>query len=123
MSAAIHRQKSNLLPGEHLFLFGRGKLTYLTQIRQFILDVKIYLFTYLRVVFFFSSTLESMKEAALSIYHQYLSEKANPKIILDEQIVKNLLERINDEPDEKLFDEIQAFIYCKLQVIIQKFYC
>ena len=58
-----------------------------------------------------------MKEAALSIYHQYLSEKASPKINVDEQLVKNLLERINNEPDEKLFDEIQAFTYCKLQVI------
>lgn len=53
----------------------------------------------------------------MSIYHQYLSEKANPKIRVDEQLVKNLLERISNEPSsEKLFDEIQAFIYCKLQV-------
>ncbi|KDR10032.1 Sorting nexin-13 [Zootermopsis nevadensis] len=61
-------------------------------------------------------TLENMKEAAYSIYEQYLSEKASPRLKLDETIVKKLLFRIRSEvPNETWFDEIQAAVYEKLQ--------
>jgi len=61
-------------------------------------------------------TLENMKEAAYSIYEHYLSEKASPKLKLDETIVKKLVFRIQTEiPNETWFDEVQGFVYEKLQ--------
>nr|CAD7199485.1 unnamed protein product [Timema douglasi] len=61
-------------------------------------------------------TLENMKEAAYSIFEQYLSEKASPRLKLDETIVKRLVFRIRSEvPNEVWFDEIQAAVYDKLQ--------
>ena len=54
-----------------------------------------------------SSSLESMREAALSIYQEYLSDKANPRIELDESLNKKLLLRIRSEtPDPTWFDEV-----------------
>ncbi|XP_033608688.1 sorting nexin-13 isoform X2 [Cryptotermes secundus] len=61
-------------------------------------------------------TLENMKEAAYSIYEQYLSEKASPRLKLDEMVVKKLVFRIRSEiPNETWFDEVQATVYEKLQ--------
>ncbi|PSN51606.1 hypothetical protein C0J52_09091 [Blattella germanica] len=61
-------------------------------------------------------TLENMKEAAYSIYEQYLSEKASPRLKLDETVVKRLVLRIRSEiPNETWFDEVQAAVYERLQ--------
>ncbi|XP_063234403.1 sorting nexin-13-like isoform X2 [Bacillus rossius redtenbacheri] len=61
-------------------------------------------------------TLENMKEAAYSIFEQYLSDKASPRLKLDESIVKRLVFRIRSEvPNETWFDEVQAAVYEKLQ--------
>ncbi|KAJ9575635.1 hypothetical protein L9F63_007496, partial [Diploptera punctata] len=61
-------------------------------------------------------TLENMKEAAYSIYEQYLSEKASPRLKLDETIVKKLVFKIRSEvPNETWFDEVQQAVYEKLQ--------
>ena len=63
-----------------------------------------------------SSSLESMREAALSIYQEYLSDKANPRIELDESLNKKLLLRIRSEtPDPTWFDEVGAFTHDYLE--------
>lgn len=60
--------------------------------------------------------LENLKEAALKIYQQYLSEKAASKLVLDDALVKNLVTRIKTEVvRETWFDELQACCYEKLQ--------
>ncbi|RZF41068.1 hypothetical protein LSTR_LSTR002700 [Laodelphax striatellus] len=61
-------------------------------------------------------TLERMREAAYSIFEQYLSDKASPRLRIDELIVKKLLLRIRTEtPHETWFDDVQAAVYEKLQ--------
>ena len=63
-----------------------------------------------------SSSLESMREAALSIYQEYLSDKANPRIELDESLNKKLLLRIRSEtPDPTWFDEVGSFTHDYLE--------
>ena len=57
-----------------------------------------------------------MREAAHSIYEEYLSEKANPRLKIDESVVKRLLFKIRSEPpDSEWFDESQTAIYQKLK--------
>ena len=52
---------------------------------------------------------ENMREAAHSIYEEYLSEKANPRLKIDETVVKRLLFKIRSEPpDADWFDESQV---------------
>ena len=59
---------------------------------------------------------EQMRDAAHSIYEEYLSEKANPRLKIDESVVKKLLFKIRTEPpDADWFDESQESIYAKLQ--------
>ena len=60
--------------------------------------------------------LENLKEAAVKIYQQYLSEKAVSKLILDDTLVKNLLTRMKTEVvRETWFDELQSCCYEKLK--------
>ncbi|KAG8224739.1 hypothetical protein J437_LFUL005308, partial [Ladona fulva] len=60
--------------------------------------------------------LENMREAAISIYDQYLSEKASPRLRFDEGVVRRLAHQLRCEPpSETWFDEIQALAYDKLQ--------
>ena len=59
---------------------------------------------------------ENMREAAHSIYEEYLSEKASPRLKIDESVVKRLLFKIRSEPpDADWFEESQKAIYSKLQ--------
>ncbi|GAB6032695.1 sorting nexin 13 [Chamberlinius hualienensis] len=52
--------------------------------------------------------LSGLREAAMNIYEQYLSVKATPRIKLDENLTKKLLQRIQTEvPSETWFDESQ----------------
>ena len=52
---------------------------------------------------------EQMRDAAHSIYEEYLSEKANPRLKIDETVVKRLLFKIRSEPpDADWFDESQV---------------
>ena len=52
---------------------------------------------------------EQMRDAAHSIYEEYLSEKANPRLRLDESILKRLLFKIRTEPpNSEWFDEVQV---------------
>ena len=59
---------------------------------------------------------EQMRDAAHSIYEEYLSEKANPRLKIDESVCRKLLFKIRSEPpDASWFDESQESIYAKLQ--------
>ena len=60
--------------------------------------------------------LETMREAALSIYQEYLSDKANPRISMEDSLNKKLLLRIRSEsPEPGWFDEVAAFTHQQLE--------
>ena len=59
---------------------------------------------------------ETMREAALSIYQEYLSDKANPRIDIEDSLNKKLLLRIRSEsPDPTWFDEVAASTHQQLE--------
>ncbi|KAL1116862.1 hypothetical protein AAG570_005331 [Ranatra chinensis] len=61
-------------------------------------------------------TLDRIKEAACTIFEQYLADKAGAKVKLDDTVVRRLLNRIRTErPNENWFDEVQACVFEKLQ--------
>ncbi|KOX75581.1 Sorting nexin-13 [Melipona quadrifasciata] len=63
-----------------------------------------------------NTDLENLKEAATKICQQYLSDKASPKLQLDDALVKTLLTRIRTEPvKETWFDDLRSCCYEKLQ--------
>ncbi|XP_076360640.1 sorting nexin-13-like isoform X2 [Tachypleus tridentatus] len=56
--------------------------------------------------------IENLREAALNIFETYLSEKASPRIKLDDFVLKKLMCRIRTErPNEAWFDEAQGKVY------------
>jgi len=60
--------------------------------------------------------MESIREAALSIYQEYLSDKASPRLSMEDSLNKKLLLRIRSEsPDPGWFDEVAVAVYCKLE--------
>ena len=64
----------------------------------------------------YGSYLETMREAALSIYQEYLSDKANPRIAMEDSLNKKLLLRIRSEsPEPGWFDEVAAFTHQQLE--------
>ncbi|XP_060136719.1 sorting nexin-13 isoform X2 [Zootoca vivipara] len=53
-----------------------------------------------------------LKSAAVGIYDQYLSEKASPRVDIDDTLVAKLEEKLNNEdPTPEIFDEIQRKVY------------
>ncbi|XP_043222117.1 sorting nexin-13-like [Amphibalanus amphitrite] len=60
-----------------------------------------------------SADMDRLREAAQSIYEQCLSEKAQPRVRLDEAMQKRLIFSIRSEPTvcESWFDEAQQAIY------------
>ena len=38
--------------------------------------------------------MENMREAAHSIYEEYLSEKANPRLKIDESVIRKLIFKV-----------------------------
>ncbi|XP_051526921.1 sorting nexin-13 isoform X2 [Myxocyprinus asiaticus] len=53
-----------------------------------------------------------LRAAALGIYDQYLSEKASPRVQMDEASVARLAQKLNSEdPTPEIFDEIQRKVY------------
>jgi len=63
-----------------------------------------------------NADLDNLKEAATKIYQQYLSDKASPKLQLDDALVKSLLTRMKMESlKETWFDELRTCCYEKLQ--------
>ncbi|KAK7078691.1 hypothetical protein SK128_016419 [Halocaridina rubra] len=65
---------------------------------------------------FSAHDLSSHKEEAEIIYEQYLSEKASPRVAMDDSIVKRLILRIRSEKvNEMWFDEVQKALFITLQ--------
>ncbi|XP_050689784.1 sorting nexin-13-like [Eriocheir sinensis] len=65
---------------------------------------------------FSAHDLSSHKEEAEMIYEQYLSEKASPRVMMDDSIVKRLILRMRSEKvTETWFDEVQAALFMTLQ--------
>ncbi|XP_069050837.1 sorting nexin-13 isoform X2 [Lepisosteus oculatus] len=59
-----------------------------------------------------SQTKGLLKAAALGVYDQYLSDKASPRVQVDEILVQRLAEKLNTEdPTPDIFDEIQRKVY------------
>lgn len=63
-----------------------------------------------------NTDLDNLKEAATKIYQQYLSDKASPKLQLDDTLVKSFLIKMKTESvKETWFDELRNCCYEKLQ--------
>uniref|UniRef100_A0A8C2X7F8 Sorting nexin 13 n=1 Tax=Cyclopterus lumpus TaxID=8103 RepID=A0A8C2X7F8_CYCLU len=59
-----------------------------------------------------SATKGLLKAAALGVYEQYLSDKASPRVQVDEAPVTTLGEKLQkDDPTPEIFDEIQKNVY------------
>uniref|UniRef100_A0A8D3BPM2 Sorting nexin 13 n=1 Tax=Scophthalmus maximus TaxID=52904 RepID=A0A8D3BPM2_SCOMX len=59
-----------------------------------------------------SATKGLLKAAALGVYEQYLSDKASPRVQVDEESVTKLGEKLQkDDPTPEIFDEIQRQVY------------
>uniref|UniRef100_H3DK82 Sorting nexin 13 n=1 Tax=Tetraodon nigroviridis TaxID=99883 RepID=H3DK82_TETNG len=59
-----------------------------------------------------SATKALLKSAALGVYEQYLSDKASPRVQVDQESVVNLGEKLQkDDPTPEIFDEIQRNVY------------
>lgn len=55
-----------------------------------------------------SEVYETIKEAALFMYHQYLSQEAVTRVPLDDSVINKFLARLrNDEPQDSWFEQIQ----------------
>ncbi|KAM6451054.1 sorting nexin-13 isoform 4-T4 [Liasis olivaceus] len=63
-----------------------------------------------------------LRTAAVGIYEQYLSEKASPRINIDDTLVAKLEEKLNNEdPTPEIFDQIQRKVY-ELMLQDERFY-
>ncbi|XP_042328325.1 sorting nexin-13 isoform X3 [Sceloporus undulatus] len=63
-----------------------------------------------------------LRTAAVGIYDQYLSEKAAPRVSIDDALVAKLEEKLNNEdPTPEIFDEIQRKVY-ELMLRDERFY-
>ncbi|XP_053117029.1 sorting nexin-13 isoform X3 [Hemicordylus capensis] len=63
-----------------------------------------------------------LQTAAVGIYEQYLSEKASPRVNIDDILVAKLAEKLNNEnPTPEIFDEIQRKVY-DLMLRDERFY-
>uniref|UniRef100_A0A665U538 Sorting nexin 13 n=1 Tax=Echeneis naucrates TaxID=173247 RepID=A0A665U538_ECHNA len=59
-----------------------------------------------------STTKGLLKAAALGVYEQYLSDKASPRVQVDEVSVTKLGDKLQkDDPTPEIFDEIQRKVY------------
>ncbi|XP_036411358.1 sorting nexin-13-like [Megalops cyprinoides] len=59
-----------------------------------------------------SQTKGLLKAAALGVYEQYLSEKASPRVQVDQASVERLAEKLNHEdPTPEIFDDIQRKVF------------
>ncbi|XP_065439307.1 sorting nexin-13 isoform X30 [Chrysemys picta bellii] len=63
-----------------------------------------------------------LRAAAVGIYEQYLSEKASPRVNIDDSLVAKLAETLNhEEPTPEIFDDIQRKVY-DLMLRDERFY-
>ncbi|KAJ0055382.1 hypothetical protein NL108_016678, partial [Boleophthalmus pectinirostris] len=59
-----------------------------------------------------ATTKGLLKAAALGVFEQYLSEKASPRVHVDEMSITKLGEKLQkDEPTPEIFDDIQRKVY------------
>ncbi|XP_028819141.1 sorting nexin-13 isoform X3 [Denticeps clupeoides] len=69
-----------------------------------------------------SQTKGLLKAAALGVYEQYLSDKASPRVQVDEASVTRLAEMLNSEdPTPDIFDDIQRKVY-EMMLRDERFY-
>ncbi|XP_059828648.1 sorting nexin-13 isoform X2 [Hypanus sabinus] len=53
-----------------------------------------------------------LRAAALGVYDQYLSEKASPRVHVDDNLVAKLTEKLNyEDPTPEIFDDVQRKVY------------
>ncbi|KAL2307440.1 hypothetical protein Nmel_000404, partial [Mimus melanotis] len=63
-----------------------------------------------------------LRAAAFGVYEQYLSEKASPRVNIDDNLVAKLAETLNHEdPTPEIFDDIQKKVY-ELMLRDERFY-
>uniref|UniRef100_A0A6I8NV79 Sorting nexin-13 n=1 Tax=Ornithorhynchus anatinus TaxID=9258 RepID=A0A6I8NV79_ORNAN len=63
-----------------------------------------------------------LRAAAVGIYEQYLSEKASPRVNIDDYLVAKLADTLNHEdPTPEIFDDIQRKVY-ELMLRDERFY-
>nr|XP_025960815.1 sorting nexin-13 isoform X3 [Dromaius novaehollandiae] len=63
-----------------------------------------------------------LRAAAVGVYEQYLSEKASPRVNIDDNLVAKLAETLNHEdPTPEIFDDIQRKVY-DLMLRDERFY-
>uniref|UniRef100_A0A8B9FGL5 Sorting nexin-13 n=1 Tax=Amazona collaria TaxID=241587 RepID=A0A8B9FGL5_9PSIT len=63
-----------------------------------------------------------LRAAAFGVYEQYLSEKASPRVNIDDNLVAKLAETLNHEdPTPEIFDDIQRKVY-ELMLRDERFY-
>ncbi|XP_076865996.1 sorting nexin-13 isoform X2 [Brachyhypopomus gauderio] len=63
-----------------------------------------------------------LKAAALGVYEQYLSEKASPRVQVDEASLARLADKLNKEdPTPEIFDDIQRKVY-EMMLRDERFY-
>ncbi|XP_032901781.1 sorting nexin-13 isoform X2 [Amblyraja radiata] len=59
-----------------------------------------------------NQTKELLRAAAVGVYDQYLSEKASPRVHVDENLVAKLAEKLNcEDPTPEIFDDVQRKVY------------
>uniref|UniRef100_A0A672J5N8 Sorting nexin-13-like n=1 Tax=Salarias fasciatus TaxID=181472 RepID=A0A672J5N8_SALFA len=59
-----------------------------------------------------NATKGLLKAAALGVFEQYLSDKASPRVQVDEALVVKLGEKLQkDDPTPEIFDDIQKMVY------------
>ncbi|XP_077160589.1 sorting nexin-13 isoform X4 [Paroedura picta] len=69
-----------------------------------------------------TQTKDLLRTAAVGVYDQYLSEKASPRVNIDEALVAKLAEKLNHEdPTPEIFDEVQRKVY-DLMLRDERFY-
>ncbi|NXD06548.1 SNX13 protein, partial [Nothocercus nigrocapillus] len=63
-----------------------------------------------------------LRAAAFGVYEQYLSEKASPRVNIDDNLVAKLAETLNHEdPTPEIFDDVQRKVY-DLMLRDERFY-
>ncbi|XP_066483508.1 sorting nexin-13 isoform X2 [Tiliqua scincoides] len=62
-----------------------------------------------------------LRTAAVGVYEQYLSERANPRVNIDDTLVAKLAEKLNEDPTPEIFDEVQRKVY-DLMLRDERFY-
>ncbi|XP_054846843.1 sorting nexin-13 isoform X5 [Eublepharis macularius] len=69
-----------------------------------------------------TQTKDLLRTAAVGVYDQYLSEKASPRVNIDDALVAKLAEKLNHEdPTPEIFDEVQRKVY-ELMLRDERFY-